>query len=483
MIHLLFLLHRYLGIGVGTLMVMWCLSGVVMMYQSYPLLDEATRVRHLAPIDWSGCCRISDRALADDESIEDLQLEVLAGTPVLQFKSTHGSRLINLHTGLAIDRVTTEQAAQVAATFTQGSAPAIPEQIALIDYDQWTVSEVFDSGRPLFDVAFGDDMGSHVYVSSATGRAVQLTTTRERFWNWLGSVPHWLYFAELRRNASLWNETVIATSLIGCFLAATGIYIGVRQWVRRPAACRPPYHGFHLWHHIAGLLFGVFALSWVLSGLLSVNPWGWLNGADGQLERTQLRKGPRPSGRQIKTALQVFAAADLPELVSLKIAPLDGKLYFVVTTTSGERHRLSVGAVPVPLNDADLDYVRGVLGRSVNARVLRLITQEDAYYFSHHRDRARLPVYRMVLADGTRYYVDAVSGTLIAKLDRRARAYRWLHEGLHRMDFTPGMRGRPQWDALMWVLMSGVTLLCMTGAYLGFRRLLRTQGNQCRSTK
>jgi hypothetical protein len=102
------------------------------------------------------------------------------------------------------------------------------------------------------------------------------------------------------------------------------------------------------------------------------------------------------------------------------------------------------------------------------------MTHEDAYYFSHHRDLAWLPVYRMVLADSTRYYLDPVSGTLVAKFDRSAQAYRWLHEGLHRMDFMAAMRRRPQWDVLMLVLMSGVTLLCMTGAYLGYRRLFRS---------
>jgi hypothetical protein len=39
------------------------------------------------------------------------------------------------------------------------------------------------------------------------------------------------------------------------------------------------------------------------------------------------------------------------------------------------------------------------------------------------------------------------------------------------MDFTPAMRGRLQWDALVLALMSGVTLLCATGTYLGYRRL------------
>src|SRR5271155_4934332 len=43
----LFLLHRYLGIAVGALMVTWCVSGVVMMYVSYPALEEGTRLKAL----------------------------------------------------------------------------------------------------------------------------------------------------------------------------------------------------------------------------------------------------------------------------------------------------------------------------------------------------------------------------------------------------------------------------------------------------
>jgi len=44
----LFVSHRYLGIGVGLLMVMWCLSGIVMMYVSFPELDAQSRRGGLA---------------------------------------------------------------------------------------------------------------------------------------------------------------------------------------------------------------------------------------------------------------------------------------------------------------------------------------------------------------------------------------------------------------------------------------------------
>ena len=121
----------------------------------------------------------------------------------------------------------------------------------------------------------------------------------------------------------------------------------------------------------------------------------------------------------------------------------------------------------------DLKVLAQALARVGPPNMPELMTQEDNFYFSHHRELAALPVYRLVLASGTRYYLDSVSGMLIAKRDAEAQAYRWLHEGLHRMDFAAPVRGRPQWDALMLLLMSGVTLLCVTGAILGYRRLTR----------
>ena len=480
MIRALFLLHRYLGIAVGALMAMWCISGVIMMYVGYPSLDDGTRLRHLGPIEWRNCCKISDEALREAEGLSgsdpigEFRIESLAGRAVLYIRTRRQSRLIDLGTGSILDRVSPEQAAAVAHAYARDSQSPAPRLLETIDYDQWTVSG-FHAERPLYRFSLGDERETEVYVSSVTGRALQLTTARERFWNWIGSIPHWLYFAELRHRAALWSQVVIATSLLGCFLAMTGLYIGVRQLIRRPEGCWSPYDGFNLWHHIAGLVFGVLTLTWVLSGLLSMNPWGLLEGASGEPERSLLRGAPDTSGAKIIAALQAFAAAHPSGLISIETSPLNGQMYFVARTAAGDRRRLNADAVPAPLNAADLAYAGRVLGGGGAPAAPWLMRQEDAYYFSHHKEPAPLPVYRVILADGsaTRYYIDAVSGALVAKFDRGARAYRWWHQGLHRMDFSAALRGRPQWDALMLLLMSGVTVLCVTGTYLGYRRLLR----------
>ena len=206
MIRLLFLFHRYLGIAVGTLMAMWCVSGVVMMYVSYPELHEDIRRHHLAPITWNSCCKISGEALADDDPVSEFQVEMLAGRPVLQLRSGRKYRLIDLVDGSMIDKVSTHQAVEVAKAFAEEALPVAPRLLGLIDLDQWTVSGSFNADRPLYHFSMGDGMGTELYVSSTTGHAVQITTARERFWNWVGSVPHWLYFSELRRRPSLWSQ-------------------------------------------------------------------------------------------------------------------------------------------------------------------------------------------------------------------------------------------------------------------------------------
>jgi hypothetical protein len=177
-------------------------------------------------------------------------------------------------------------------------------------------------------------------------------------------------------------------------------------------------------------------------------------------------------------ALQALADAHPADAVSIKSTPFNGGIYFTASTAAGERMRLDAAGAAAPLGEADLMFLASTLERSeASARaptVPQLLEAGDEFYFSHHRDSVALPVYRSIRRGlGTRYYIDPVSGMLVAKMDGNAQAYRWLHQGLHRMDFAASLRGRPQWDVLMLVLMSGVTLLCVTGAYLGFRRLLR----------
>ncbi len=464
----LILTHRYLGIAIGILMAAWCLSGIVMMYIGYPALTRAEQLRALRPLELHTCCASLDRSLADEEPIASFQVQMLAARPVLRVRRPGGSSsVLDLSDGHAIEPVSPEQAHTVAASFASASGlRATPQLRETLDYDQWTVAGIAHGERPLYHFEIRDPGGTEVYVSLRTGRLVQITTARERFWNWLGAVPHWLYFAGLRHDASLWNRVVVWTSLVGCLLAATGLYLGAQRFLRRPQGRWSPYRGLLLWHHLPGLIAGVFALTWVASGLISMNPWGFLD------SEAQGPPPPQLSGLQVKQAIAALARLPLPrDLVSIDSAPLNGGLYLVASSMSGQRMRLNDQGVPSPLQAREVgQWVHTLTGAGITPE---LLNHEDAYYFSHHRDIVELPIYRAVASDPdrTRYYVDAVSGALVSRVDGNSRWYRWLHEGLHRMDFTPTLRARPLWDVVMLVLMSAVTTICCTGALLGIRRM------------
>lgn len=462
---LLFLAHRYLGIAVGLLMAMWCLSGLVMMYVSYPALSQEQRIGQLAPINWDRCCRAASDALGDGDVLDGLRVEMLAGRPVLDLgEGPDASGRVDLDSGAELDGVSAGEARSVAATY--AGAYAL-RALGRVQVDQWTLEGVAADERPLYRFAVDDPARTQIYVSSLTGRAVQRTTARQRFWNRLGAIPHWLYFTGLRRHAWLWTQVIIYTSLAGCFLTAIGLYLGVRQLRRRPNGRCSPYRGFNLWHHMVGLIFGVFTLTWVLSGLLSMNPWGWLQGGDAMAERTALQ-GASPRGAQLRAALQALALQRPAGIVSLVGAPLQGRFYLIATDARGRRWRLDAQGHSAPLDAAQRRFIARVLGGP-----LTWLRQGDDYYFSHHSAPVRLPVFRVVGASGERYYLDPISGTLLSTLDAAARGYRWWHEALHRLDFAAAVRTRPQWDVLMWLLMSGVTSVSLSGVYLAGRRLLR----------
>jgi uncharacterized iron-regulated membrane protein len=469
--------HRYLGMATGALMVMWCLSGMVMVFVPYPSLSEERRESGLAPISWTGGRAFEAGAWPENQSWAGWRIEMLAGRPVLR---SQVGRPLDLLTGSAIEGFGVNQAREVAFTLAircasarHASALPPPRLIDVVRDDAWTVSSVSAAERPLYRFALDDGEGTEVYVSSMSGKAVQLTTERQRFWSWFGAIPHWLYLAQLRRHPRSWSAVVVYASLGGCFLAGTGIALGWQQ-VRRIRAYGSARGSVRLWHHAAGLVFGVFALTWVASGLLSMNPWGLLEGSGAWAERLRLA-GPPPDRERVRAALASLANAPLASgAVTVASAPLAGRDYFIVETATGQRFRLDEAGRAAPLTSADLARAAMQLGFGSRVASLDLMTSEDAYFVGHAGEQPRLPVYRVILDDeeSTRYYLDPVSAEIEEKMDRNSRTYRWLHQGLHCLNVLPAIRGRPAWDVLMLVLLSGVLGVCVTGTYLGLGRLI-----------
>jgi uncharacterized iron-regulated membrane protein len=465
-----FLVHRWLGIALALLMAVWALSGITMMYVAFPETTAEERVAGLAPLDLADCC---DEAALPQGEVSAASVEMLDGEPVLRWRGPEGAGLIGLASG-STPLIGAEAAGAIAAGHMArafGDEPAM--QVEPIDRDQWTVYGRFRQHAPLYKASFEDTAGTALYVSGATGEVVQDTTSHERFWNWLGAIPHWLYFTAFREMQPLWYNFIVYASLLGIFLTVTGIYVGIRMYGR--GRRKSPFRGIALWHHWTGLIFGIVTLTWVLSGLASMQPWGWLESSGPGEEVANLAGRPIESA-DVAALVGALAANPGTGAVAAELSVQEGRPYAVLVGADGSRERAALpGLAAAPLSEAELAVRGGIAKPGVPIASARLIREGDAYHYSHHTE-AVLPAYRVIYADeeSTRLYVDPRTGQLIGYFDAARRAYRWWHYGLHRLDFG-GLNARPLWDAVMLPLLAGVSLLCLLGVWMGWRRLRRSE--------
>jgi hypothetical protein len=109
-------------------------------------------------------------------------------------------------------------------------------------------------------------------------------------------------------------------------------------------------------------------------------------------------------------------------------------------------------------------------------RDIKTLHEYDSYYYS--RDGARaLPVIRVRYHDpaGTWYYIDPVRAEVVMKNETASRAYRWLYNGLHSLDFAFLVNRRPLWDIVVIFLMIGGTISSITGLILAWRWIRRKE--------
>jgi hypothetical protein len=286
---------------------------------------------------------------------------------------------------------------------------------------------------------------------------------------------------------------------LGCVLALAGIVIGVMHFKRS----RLPYSGLMRWHYVTGLVFGVLTLTWVFSGLLSMEPWAWT-------ERDGLNRGLRQalSGGPVdlsdfplasgETWARLLGSRPVKEVEFVRI--MDEPYYVVRNTQDGEavtgwpdgghqpyfvardpdRDRFVVSAKSFDVRPAGF-AAESIVSRlqSVNPEVTvvetEVLTAYDSYYYS--RDgQSPLPVLRVKFGDDdkTWLYVDPELAQIVGQVHWLNRIERWLYNGFHSLDFSFWYYNRPLWDAGVILLALGGAMVSGIGFIMGIRRVRRS---------
>lgn len=461
----LYLSHRWLGIGSCILFAAWFASGVVMMYVQFPSLSDVERRRLLPAIDFDRLHVSPAEALAaagQSTYPRHLRIEMLGAEPVYRIVDWDGGRhAVSALNGNRIEGVSADMAL---SAIRQRVATA--SLVGMVDRDQWSVTARYDPLRPFHLIALSDAAGTIVYVSARSGEIALDTTRIERFWNWLGAIPHWIYFTPLRADAPLWRDVVLWLSGPAIVVAVSGIWIGIqrlRLWRRYARNAITPYRGWMQWHHLSGLIGCLFLLAWIFSGWLSMNPNQWFS-----------------QSPPVKTALQDYAGYALPhfplqadthgkEVSELRLVWLAGQPLAIRYDREG--FLLSADQA---LSSEQIFAAAGRLMPTASMVLAQQLDEEDAYWYSHHH-RRELPVLRIGFDDErqTWFHIDPRTGDILGQSSETRRLYRWLFNGLHSFDFAFLLRWRPAWDVLL-VTMSVIGLIAsLSGIVIGWRRLRR----------
>jgi hypothetical protein len=469
-----------------------------------PALSTQARLERLPALDLAAV-RVTPAEAAERAAsgFGRVALTTVLERPAYRFASPYGAATVFADTAEPLEEIGVDAARGVAARFTGAPETAVELLRTVDEPDQWTLQLSRD--LPLYKFAVRDGAGTEVYVSPFMGEVRLVTTTKTRTLAWIATIPHWFYITPLRVNQPAWYWTVVVASGLGCLLALLGLVLGVTQFHRSKPfrwSNTVRYQGLMRWHYISGVFFGIFALTWVFSGLLSMEPFDWANARSLEIRGDAMTGGPVELEQfpafTAEAWSSLLAGRALKELEFRRIA--DAPYYLA-------RHT-GTSAAPDPRRER-LHQPYPILGRAepqhllVDARTLtartelfptdtllarlraavpeatpvshELLSDYDAYYYSRNR-QAALPVLRVKLDDPmeTWVYVDPELGQIVASIHRLQRVERWLYNGLHSLDFGFWYDRRPLWDIGMIVLSVGALVTSTIGFWLGWKRVRRS---------
>jgi hypothetical protein len=452
-----------MGLAFCLLFTWWFVTGIFMLCCDFPSVSAADRLEHERSL------RAEQTILPAPDAWERLnltgspraaRLSTFDSRPAWFFYFERGQSVVYADTGEIQNRFPPELNLRTAAAWAgQPGHGATMDRIP--DADQWTVPSSVRAMRPFMKFSWPD--GQQVYISESSGEVVQYTTRRSRFLAWLGPIPHWLYFAPLRRNVELWRGIVIWLSGIATVTALLGLTVGI--WISASAG-RNPWQGAKRLHTTLGMYFGVIACTWSFSGMMSMDPFPVAAEPILSLRAPQIQLSAFRDKSPAAALAQVSASLEVREL---ELIFFDAQPFYIAT---GNRGRTKI--IPVHGDPVDEFKATRIMQSIEGAVSSRRITAYDTWY--RDRDgRLPLPVILVRLNDkeSTRYYIDPATAKVAGASSNRSWMERWLYHGLHSLDLPWLYLHRPAWDAVVLTLLLGGTALSVTSLIMGFRVLRR----------
>ena len=534
--------HRWLGIVITAMFLIWTLSGVVLMYYGHPQITTGERLLRLQPINFS-TASITPAEAAAKAGVKPyrVRLSMYNGRPVYRLtrNSIGNWSAVYADTGEVLPRMSAETAVKWMKQFAPEYVSTMRYDAYLESPDEYTRIPTLAGYVPLHRIAMNDAAGTEYYVSENSNDIVQKTDRRGRILAISGYVLHNLFFF---RQRSWWTPLLDFIAWSAMLMVATGIAVGIWRVALKPrfrhkgVRSYTPYSGWMKWHHYAGLIFGLFSISWILSGMIPISTFpipgwtdvskrvesngeGFIMGTPVVSPRSTMTKEmaraitggplnlPRLQLDNIRNAIAKIQERYAPK--EIEIIQFRGEAYLLAYQPPKSKEEAehwttnnAINAVNLPQDNPHLfvsiDHPENGVTTSFSKEVMEQasreampnvpvldsewLTHNDDYYhqtttsfeLGRHKPAYVLPVLRVRYRDENQTWLYFTpSLAQMVKFDKRDRANRWLYYGLHVMDWPGIFNRRPLWDILTIALLAGLAAVSITTLLPAFRRLKR----------
>jgi len=454
-------IHKIISSAIALLFLMWFVTGIVLVYHPYPKVAEKLMFKKKETLP-SSLPELSSVLSKMDGEVKSLSLKLFQGQTLFSFDEA--------------PNITFDVVEKVAKHWIDAPIKRVD---TLRQREQWVLFTKYDKELPIYKFYFDDDQKHELFISGRTAEVLQMTTSRQRLWAWLGAIPHKFYLPCIRRDVDVWQNTVAIVSGICLIAALTGWLLGIMIWIKRyrkKHVWQNPYKKrWYRWHFSYGLVFGVFLIGWALSGIFAMQRVPqWMVPMEGDYSFKSSRlwgRGLLPMEdyrldyRKLKEAYP-----DLKEVEWCRYADIPtyrviaGQEEFLVDASTNE-----IKSLQIP-EETIVKGLKKIHGEEVEMKV-SLLTEFDNYYLSRRVD-LELPVYKIEVVDanGSLYYVNPSTG-YIRYLNNNKIVRKWLFNAIHYLDID-WLVARPWlWHTCIWLLCGGCLVVCVSGLVLAWRVL------------
>ncbi len=470
-------IHRVLGTVISLLFLMWFITGLVLIYKSFPDVDKTQRHDHRICLTDS-LPNIEDvlAQIPQDEKLKSIQVNQYKNKGIFTVETSKDTYYISSQLEQDNEPISKAELEDIAQSWVQASIAKID---TLHKQDIWIMYSKYQKELPIYKVHFDDSAKHQLYLSSRTGEVQQLTTRNERLWAYVGSIPHKLYIPALRQHTRTWINTLTTLATLSFITVITGFILGVRAYTKRYKIQKKwstPYRKFsYKWHTLFGFAFSLFLFTWSISGMMALQKVPqWLVKTHTNYHIPQKIKGkkvdPAAYPLDYRKLQEAFPKLKQISWTSFQGVPIyeiiDGKEVLHIDASKDSIQRLNLSEAQI------CQAIESIHGQETKYNI-QLIHHFEEYYLPWKRD-LDLPVYKVSVEseDENTYYISPETGNY-KHLDKNRKARKWLFNGFHYLHIQWLMERPVLWTLTIWFLALGCIAVSGTGVWLSFKFLIR----------